>query len=297
MRRHLTAALAAAFITVAPAGCGTPAGTDGDLADDWRPMAQAKQFSPQAGECHVIPEPTAYLSSYAPVDCAKTHLVETFHVGTFTGALAARSAPPTVESAAMRAIFTDCDTRAKDFVGGEWRSARLSVQVAPTSPAGWAGGSRWYRCDIFELDEVDGANGDTDRAIHRAGTLRNAVGSRSPLTYGCMNEDEWGRLRPAGCTTAHQYEYVGIWTAPDRSYQDAVRDEAAIHPACRTLVARYAKVPNDANLRYRTGTAYRLPSPNLWARGDRGVRCYFWSGGETVKRSIANGGPAALPIR
>ncbi|MET8253071.1 septum formation family protein [Micromonospora sp. NPDC005197] len=296
MRRYGRAALAAAFLTVALAGCGTPAGTDGDLSDDWRPMAAAQQFTPKAGECHVIPEASSYLSSYSPVDCAKTHLVETFHVGIFTGALAARSTPPTVESAAMRGVFADCDTRAKEFVGGDWRTARLSVQVAPTSPDGWAGGSRSYRCDIFELDEVDGANGDSDRAIHRSGTLRNAVGSRSPLTYGCMNEDEWGRLRPAACTAGHQYEFVGVWTAPDRSYADAVRDEDAVHPACRTLVARYAKVPVDANLRYRTGTAYRFPSQELWARGDRGVRCYFWSGGTNVKRSIAGGGTKALPV-
>ncbi|MGI5523444.1 septum formation family protein [Micromonospora sp. CA-259024] len=297
MRHQGRAALTAAFITMALAGCGTPAGTDGDLSDDWRAMAQAQQFTAQAGECHVIPEPTAYLATQAPVDCAKTHLVETFHVGTFTGELAARPAPPKVGSAAMRPAFADCDARAKEFVGGDWRNGRLSVQVAPTSPAGWTGGSRWYRCDIFELDEVDGANGDSDRAIHRAGTLRNAVGSRSPLLYGCMNEDEWNRLRPAGCTTAHQFEYVGIWTAPDRSYEDAVRDEDAVHPACRTLVARFAKVPNDASLSYRTGSAYRFPSPELWARGDRGVRCYFWSGGRNLTRSIAGGGPAVLPIR
>ncbi|MEU5938670.1 septum formation family protein [Micromonospora sp. NPDC047548] len=296
MRRQGRAAATAALIMVALTGCGTPAGTDGDLSDDWRPIPAAQQFSPQAGECHVIAEATAYLTSYAPVDCAKTHLVETFHVGTFTGDLAARPIPPKVESAAMRVAFADCDARAQKFVGGDWRNARLSVQVAPTSPAGWTGGSRWYRCDIFELDEVDGANGDSDRAIQRAGTLRDTVRSRSPLTYGCMNEDEWGRLRPAGCTVAHQFEYAGIWTAPDRSYQVAGRDEQTIHAGCRMVVARYAKVPVDGNLRYRTGTAYRLPSRELWARGDRGVRCYFWSSGRKLTRSIAGGGPKVLPI-
>ncbi|MFC8617089.1 septum formation family protein [Micromonospora purpureochromogenes] len=277
-------------------GCGAPGGTDADLTDDWRPMATARQFSPKAGECHLIREATAYLTSYAPVDCTTTHLVETFHVGTFTGALAARPIPPRVESTAMRAAFADCDKRAKQFVGGDWRDARLSVQVAPASPAGWTGGSRWYRCDIFELDEVDGANGDSDRAIDRAGTLRGTVGSRSPLTHGCSNEDDWGRLRPAGCTTAHQFEYAGIWTAPDRSYEATSRDAKTIHAGCRAVVGRYAKVPVDGNLRYRTGTAYRLPSQELWARGDRGVRCYFWSSGRTFTRSIAGGGPKVLPV-
>ncbi|MBM0231829.1 septum formation family protein [Micromonospora sp. STR1_7] len=297
MRRQVTAAVTAAFVMVVVAGCGTPAGTDGDLSDDWRPMAQAQQFAPEAGECHVIADPTAYLTSYAPVDCAKTHLVETFHVGTFTGALAARTTPPPVESATMRSTFADCDTRAKQFVGGDWRTARLSVQVAPTSPAGWKGGARWYRCDIFELDEVNGPNGESDAAIQRTDSLRGALASRSPLTLGCMNEDKWGMLRTAGCTAGHQFEFVGIWTAPDRSWADAARDEAAIHTACRAVIARYAKVPVDGKLPYRTGTAYRFPSRPLWERGDRGVRCYYWSSGTTVKRSIAGGGTAVLPIR
>ncbi|MEV4820945.1 septum formation family protein [Micromonospora sp. NPDC049274] len=297
MRRQGRAALTAAILTVTLTGCGTPAGTDGDLLDGWPAMAAARQFAPQAGECHMIPTPSSYLSSYSPVDCAKTHRLETFHVGTFTGTLAARSAPPSVQSATMRSTFADCDTRAKQFVGGDWRDARLSVQVAPPSPAGWEGGARWYRCDIFELDEISGPNGESDAAMERAGSLRNALASRSPLHLGCMNRDRWGSLRPVACTTGHQFEYAGIWTAPDRSWADATRDEDPIHSACRTVIARYAKVPVDSNLPYRTGTSYRFPSRPLWARGDRGVRCYFWSGGAAVKRSIAGGGTKALPIR
>ena len=296
MRRQWGAVVAAALITTVLAGCSKPAGTDGDLSDDWRPMPQAQQFAPQAGECHVIAEASSYLASYAPVDCAKSHLVETFHIGAFTGELATRPIPPKVASAAMRAAFADCDKQAKEFVGGDWRDARVSVQVAPTSPAGWTGGSRWYRCDIFELDEVRGADGGTDAAVQRSGSLRDAVRSRSALTYGCMNQDEWGWLRPAGCTTAHQYEYAGVWTAPGRSYETATKDTDSIHAACRKVVARYAKVPIDGNLRYRTGTSFRFPSPEAWARGDHGVRCYYWSSGRKITRSIAGGGPKVLPV-
>ncbi|MFY1617327.1 septum formation family protein [Micromonospora sp. WMMD736] len=297
MRRYGWAALTAAILTMTLAGCGTPAGTDGDLADDWQPMAAAQQFVPKADECHLIDEATSYLSSYSPVDCAKTHKVETFHVGTFTGALATRTAPPKTESATMRSTFADCDKRAKQFVGGDWRDARLSVQVAPPSPAAWSGGARWYRCDIFELDEVNGPNGESDAAIQRGGSLRNALATRSPLHYGCMNEDKWNMLRPVACTAGHQFEYAGTWMAPDRSWDDATRDEDSIHAACRKVIARYAKVPVDGDLVYRTGTSYRFPNRLLWERGDRGVRCYYWSGGTTVKRSIAGAGTKALPIR
>ncbi|MFC4019457.1 septum formation family protein [Micromonospora sp. GCM10011542] len=296
MRRQFRAVVAAALITMVLAGCGTPDGTDGDLSDDWRSMPPAQQFAAQAGLCHVSAEASSYLATYSPVDCAKTHLVETFHVGAFTGELAARPIPPKVGSAAMRVAFADCDKKAKEFVGGEWRGARLSMQVAPTSPAGWTGGSRWYRCDLFELDELRGADGGTDTAVQRSGSLRDAVRSGSALTYGCMNEDRWGWLRPAGCTAAHQYEYAGIWTAPDRSYDTAAKDTDSIHAACRTVIARYAKVPVDGKLRYRTGSSFRFPSADAWARGDHGVRCYYWSGGPKVTRSIAGGGTKALPI-
>jgi hypothetical protein len=286
----------AALVTAALGGCGAPSGTDGDLTDDWRPVAEARQFTPQAGECHVIAEATAYLTSHQPVDCANAHLVETFHIGTFTGELATRPIPPRVGSAAMRSAFADCDARAKTFVGGEWRGARLSVQVAPTSPPGWAGGSRWYRCDLFELDAVGGANGDNDAPVNRAGSLRGVLETSTPLAYGCAEEDDWGHLVATPCTTPHRFEYAGVWTAPDRSYEDAQEDEDAVHARCRTVIARYAKVPVDGMLRYRTGTTYRFPSAQAWARGDRGVRCWHWSGGRKLTRSIAGGGTKALPI-
>ncbi|MGC4790769.1 septum formation family protein [Micromonospora sp. DT178] len=296
MRRWLGVTASAALVAAAVSGCGTPAGTDGDLTDDWRPVAEARQFAPQAGECHVVAEPTAYLTSHQPVDCAKAHLVETFHIGTFNGDLAARPIPPRVGSAAMRSAFAECDTKAKEFVRGEWRDARLSVQVAPTSPAGWTGGSRWYRCDLFELDAVSGANGDNDRPVNRAGSLRGVLKAATPLRYGCAEEDEWSNLLAVPCTKVHRFEYVGVWTAPDVSYDDATKDEDAVHAKCRPVIARYAKVPVDGMLRYRTGSTYRFPSEEAWARGDRGVRCWYWSSGKKLTRSIAGGGTKVLPI-
>ncbi|SCL39052.1 Septum formation [Micromonospora rhizosphaerae] len=301
MRRGRFLAAVAALITVALAGCGsTPPGTDGDLTDDWRPVGKAEQFAPKVGDCHVIADSTSYLTSYQPVDCTKTHLVETIHLGTFTGALAERPTPPPIGSAAIRPAFAECDVKATAFVGGDWRGARLTIQVVPPSPAGWAGGSRWFRCDMYELDTVDGGtyrDHPNDHAIQRSASLRDALKGQSRLAYGCLTEDEWGSLQQASCGNGHEYEYVGAWTAPDGRYADADRDEDNVHARCRTMVARYAKVPVDGKLRYRTGTAYRLPSEEAWTRGDRGVRCFYWSGGEKVTRSIKGGGTRALPIR
>ena len=298
MRRWRGAAVAAG-ITVALAGCGTPAGTDGDLTDDWRPVGQVEQFTPKAGDCHLISDPTSYLTSYQPVECGRAHLVETIHLGTFTGALAGRPTPPPIGSAAIRPAFAECDAKATAFVGGDWRGARLALQVVPPSPAGWTGGSRWFRCDMFELDTVDGGTArrhPNDHPVQHVGSLRNALKGPSRLAYGCLTEDEWGNFQQTGCDKGHQYEYVGSWTAPGGEYPDAARHDDTFHSGCRTLVARYAKVPVDGKLRYRTGTSFQLPSEEAWTRGDRGVRCFFWSGGEKVTRSIRGGGTKALPV-
>ncbi|MGR6321688.1 septum formation family protein [Micromonospora soli] len=293
--------VAAALSTVALAGCGTPAGLDGDLTDDWRPVGAVTQFAPKAGDCHLIAAPTSYLTSYQPVDCARAHLVETFHLGTFTGPLAERPTPPKVGSAALRPAFAECAAKATAFVGGDWRGARLTIQVVPPSPPGWQGGARWFRCDMYELNAIDGdpdyAHGQSDLASQHAGSLRGALKGASPLAYGCLTTTSWDSFLQTSCTKSHQYEYVGTWTAPDGRFEEAAAGrETSIHARCRTLVARYAKVPVDRALPYRTGTAFRLPSEEAWARGDRGIRCFYWSSGKKVTRSIRGGGPRVLPI-
>ncbi|MFU8873515.1 septum formation family protein [Micromonospora sp. SL4-19] len=300
MRRWYGLAAVAAVMAVTVSGCGSLTGHEGDLTANWPPLRQAEQFAPKAGDCHVIANQSSYLTSYEPVDCGQPHLVETFHLGTFTGSLADRPAPPPVGSAAIRPAFDECDARVTAFVGGDWRGARLTIQVVPPSPNGWTGGARWFRCDVFEPnDTADGGNyriRPYDQPIERTSSLRDVLKGASPLVYGCLNEDEWGNFQQITCTKAHEFEYVGSWKAPDGRYADADRDEDAIHAKCRTLVARYANVPVDGMLRYRTGTTYRLPSEEAWTRGDRGIRCFHWSGGKKLTRSIKGGGTKLLPV-
>ena len=182
----------------------------------------------------------------------------------------------------LRPAFAECDAKATAFVGGDWRGARLTVQVAPPSPGGWQGGSRWFRCDIFELDTADGGSAQRhpdDHPVQHTGSLRDALKGPSPLDFGCLNEDRYGAFEQTDCARPHTFEYVGSWTAPGTSYADASRDEDGVHAKCRILVARYAKVSVDGVLRYRTGTSYLVPSAEAWALRDRGIRCFYWSGG------------------
>ncbi|MFD1321845.1 septum formation family protein [Micromonospora sonneratiae] len=294
MRRWPGVAVSGILIAALLTGCGGPAGTDSDLTDDWGGLPPAQQFVPQTGVCHPLADRVGYLTSYAPMDCGKTHKAETLYVGQFPAEHANRPTPPAVDSAALRAVFPDCDARAQEFVGADWRGARLTVQVVPPSPAGWAGGSRWYRCDIFVLSAIDTAR---EYPADHNGSLRGALRQPSPLSYGCLDADRWGSLWPRACDQTHHFEYVGTWTAPLTSLAVLDDDPGRAHRSCRSVIARYVGVPDDGMMRYRTGTAYRTPSEEAWARGDRGVRCFLYFGDRVLTRSLKGGGAAALPIR
>ncbi|HEX8628628.1 MAG TPA: septum formation family protein, partial [Catenuloplanes sp.] len=202
MRRLLAVALSGTVAAALLTGCGgRPAGVDGDLTDDWSAPPAPTSLSPRAGSCHPTAEPTSYLVSYSPRDCASAHRSETLHVGSFTGAPANAASPPAAASPARRAAFRDCDARATRFVGADWRGGSLGVRVVTPSPPGWTGGSRWYRCDVFEkppLDSPLGISGN-DLSVERVGSLRNALAKPSPLAYQCFNQGPGQTLAPVSC--------------------------------------------------------------------------------------------------
>lgn len=298
MRRWWAVATAGMLMCGLLTGCGTDAGTDGNLTDDWGGPPAVTSFAPQPGTCHVRSELTGYLGTYAPVDCAKVHRVETVHVGTFTGAPAGQPAPPQHGTPALRPAFADCDTRAKRFVGADWRGGRLSVRVVTPSAPAWTGGSRWYRCDLFETGGLDDAvSGYADLAQERSGTLRNALSTAGPLAHTCFHDDSSRRLRPVSCTGPHGIEYVGTWTSPDVAYARADRDRDRLYDRCHAVIARYVNIPGTADMRFRTGTTFRLPSEDGWTQGDRGIRCFLYFRDRRLTRSLKGAGPAALPVQ
>ncbi|MGK5741378.1 septum formation family protein [Micromonospora sp. URMC 103] len=294
MTRQQRVVVAAALVGVLISGCAAPPpGSDGDLADDWRPLAAAKQFTPRVRACYTVSDPD--LEDDEPVDCGQPHVLETIHVGTFTGDLAQRPTPPQFYSAVMRPAFSECDAKAREFVGGDWRDGRVAVQAVPPSTRGWQGGGRWFRCDVFVLSAPSSAGGSPDSIIRQAGSLRGALRMPSPLAHTCFQLDPYDQLLSVGCADAHRFEYVGVWTSPVERRDDVGRDPAAVHAQCRKLVYRFAKVPAGGEV--GAGTMYRLPSEQGWARGDRGVRCYFWTGGPEVSRSIRGRGASAIRNR
>lgn len=300
MRRWFTGLVLAGVVVLLVSGCGLPSGVDGELADDWPAIAAPVPFVPTAGTCHAGDfQPVTQLSSYEPVDCAAEHRLETVHVGTFA-ATAARDAPPTAGSAESRAAYTACDGRAREFVGDEWRAGRLWLGLSTPSASAWSGGARWYRCDLVELSAVE----DTGRQVTRRGSLKGAlVAADSPLRLTCFNVTlaRTGRVdtMPAvDCAKPHNSEFAGVWSAPARlAHPVRDRDWLPFYDGCYQRVAAYAGVPNDRDLRSRTGVVTVPAGANDWKSGDRGVRCYLWADKGRFTRSLKGAGPAGLPVR
>lgn len=295
MRRSMT--LTAAVVTVILlAGCAGSGRMDGDLVDDWGPLPTPGAFTPPAGTCQVADfTDVVPLAAFDPVDCAEPHRVETVHVGSFP---ADRAEPPMAGSTELRAAFVDCDTRASRYVGDEWRAGRLRLGVALPSEMGWAAGSRWYRCDLTELNTVERAAAP----VTRTGSLRDALRGPSALRLGCQ-QTRPGRNRtvdmvvPVDCATRHDAEFVGVWRAPERPYPSRDADWAPFYTGCRSVLGRYVGVPDDENLRFRAAVVVRPPGAGRWRAGDRGVRCYLWLSDRAVTGSLKGVGVAGLPVR
>ncbi len=299
MRRWIAAIALGGATALALSACGNPAGVDGDLTDDWVAVSEPKPFVPPAEVCHSGDyADVAYLSSFNPVDCASSHRLETVHVGEFTGSAASGSAPPAKGSPEIRTAYAECDAKTKEYVGSDWRNGRLWLGVVLPSPQAWAGGSRWFRCDVTELANVED-NGD---ATSRTGSLKGVLKSASPLSLGCyqvkLARDSSIDTMPAvQCTKDHNSEFVGVYGAPDGAYPSKSADWDKLHNECRKIIAKYAGVPNDGNLKYRTGVISLPGNEDEWKGGNRGVRCYLWLSERKVNRSMKGAGPGGLPIQ
>jgi len=85
-RKVLGAVALAATVVLALAGCGKPAGTDGDLTNGWAMMPAAKIVVPTAGACYDATEDDLTTITKWPeaTDCTKSHNVELVYVGQFS---------------------------------------------------------------------------------------------------------------------------------------------------------------------------------------------------------------------
>ena len=291
---------ASAVLLVFLAGCGNPGGVDGDLTDDWPPMAPATGFEPVPATCHGANfNAVGARSTYEEIDCTLPHRTETVYVGTYDSPAADADDPPADGSAGAGSAYAVCDDRTTTYVGGPWRNARLWIGVTHPTPAAWAGGARWFRCEVLELSSVEDGGG----VVQRAGSLRGALADGTSdlmLTCYAIQLDGSGAIQAmpgVACTAKHNAEYVGVWYAGDLDYPTKNGDWTRFHDGCRKLVAGYVGVPDDADLQYRTGVVSLPGGADVWALGDRGVRCYLWLDGASLTGSLKGKGAKSLPVQ
>ncbi|RKF24475.1 septum formation family protein [Micromonospora globbae] len=291
-RRRLAVLALTGVVAALLGGCLRPDAADGDLVDDWPAMRAPRPFVPATDTCLPRITPVVQAGTYETVPCSRSHLAEAVHVGTFDADEAAPRPGP--GSPALRAARAECDQRAREVLGGDWHAARLTLHIALPSAAGWAGGARWFRCDLSETDSIDNT-----RPVNRTGSLRGAMIGDSPLIHRCFDPKLIGGnlnyMEPVLCTEPHRAEFVGVYVERDMSWETFSASADGVHRRCMALIATFAAVPNNSELAYRVGSIFYPPSKREWEEGDRGVRCFLWSDDRKLTRSMRGVGPRGLP--
>ena len=158
-------------------------GADGDLTDDWPALRVPQLFAPATDACLPRIIPVVQARTYEAVDCARNHLAETVHVGTFVGPDGGpRPEPGSVAGAAHR------PRRVRPARPGGARR-RLAHRPADAHPRAAlrprrSGGARWFRCDLSKTGSIDNT-----RPVNRTGSLRGALIGDSPLMHRCFDPD------------------------------------------------------------------------------------------------------------
>ena len=295
MRRWWAGMATCAAAALALTGCGDrPADVDGDLTNNWATIGAPEAFVPLADVCHLRLHEAA-VTNYRPIDCAQTHRAQTVHVGTFTGADASRPTPPPVGSSTFGSARVECERRANELLGADWRTGRLALTVLVPLAEAWSGGARWFRCDLSEIESLD-----NDKPVPRTGSLKGAlVGPAAPLAYTCFNPkmitNDINFMDPVACDQPHHAEFAGIYQAPDTTLPAFTKDAAGAHEACLRVIAAYTKVPDDGDIGSRVGSIYYHPDEESWRAGNRGVQCFLWLDDRNLTRSLKGAGPKALP--
>ena len=179
VRPRISRALLAAAVLAALSGCSSV-----DLADQWPAIVEPTGWEPKTGVCSSSFSAMTFRNAYTPLDCAQTHTYETVHMGRFTGDAAALDKPPARGSTALGAAWAECDAKTTEYLGGQWRDARITIGVSVPSPGNWEGGARWFRCAAAPTKVQFGTT------TTWAKSLKGELAQQSTLRIGCYRVPE-----------------------------------------------------------------------------------------------------------
>jgi hypothetical protein len=294
-RRYLMSVVLVALL----AGCGTPAGADGNLVDEWAMLPAATVPVPVAGTCYRkgvevrttdMRTPVAYGEKVA---CTDPHVSETFYVGTIGASLADASEPPRGE--ALGEAFATCSTQAKEFLGDDWHNGLVDLMVMAPTTTQWRGGARYLRCDLAEIKS------DLDIVAERATSLKDALRGDRPVARGCgkmvLVGEDWEDLQAVPCSAPHDAEYAGTFSSATREYPDTLdKGRNAVGNGCFAIVAKHTGTTETQLDRTKDfWMGWWLGDDDAWAYGDRIARCYVLvDSKKPISKSLKGNGTAKI---
>ncbi len=249
MRRggmFLATTTAMALALAALAGCGgKPPGVDGDLTNHWPAFAAPTLDTPVAGQCHDEAHTFEWPGPYDSVPCTQSHRIETIAVDTFPDSLAGKPAHPAEGSADLVPLYQSCSSKAATFLGGEWQTGYVSVQLAVPTDNAWKAGARWYACDVLAVSR------DIDATyVESTGTAKGGLSGSAPLARTCEivtdAADHSGITGATAidCAQPHNAEFAGLYTLSDSRYpaDDDTRVRES-NSGCEKIFGAFVGIP------------------------------------------------------
>ncbi|MFF5232888.1 septum formation family protein [Dactylosporangium sp. NPDC000521] len=308
-RAAIAAALAAVLLGMSGCAVKVP-GVDGNLVDDWQPMAAPAFQLPTAGTCLDRGAQPSYNPSSllgARVECDRPHSLEVVMTGTVEGNAAQASEPPAEGSEEATAAYASCSKAVTDYVGGDWHTGMLAINVQLPNRTPWGGGLRTYVCSVYALSDIYGSSTNSLAKTSLKGSLTGAA----PQALRCIDvngdkgkDNWWGDIRALtqiDCAQPHEAEFVGVvqvGAGVGGALPSLDLLEKWTTDRCWPAIAKYLGL-TESQLDTRTdmGMAWDGFSKADWEAGERTQRCFaLFVPGKKAKASIKGLGKKALPV-
>lgn len=306
VRAALAAVLATALLAVS--GCGvTVAGADGDLVDDWRPLAAPAFDLPAAGTCVDRPASATFnpLALHgSTVGCDSGHTSEVVTVAAVEAGAAQASEAPARTSEAFRAAYVACGKAVSDYVGGDWHTGMLGIDLQMPARPPWEGGLRSSVCSVHQLSDIYG------RTARSTVSLKGALSGAAPKALRCfdVNGDKdgswWGQIRaitPIDCAQPHEAEFVGtvqVGVGAGGPLPTTAQLKEWTSDRCWSAAAAYLGLTvAQLDARDDVGVAWDGFDEDEWQAGERTQRCLaLFDPGKKARASVKGLGKRPLPV-
>jgi hypothetical protein len=270
MRRWFAVAVVGAVLALS-ACTSLPHGVDGNLVNGWQLANDPQARTPVVGDCY--DDFAQNLLEAAKVDCAAGHYIEVTYVGQFTGGASSSVSPPADASPAMSAAYAQCAAPTSTYLGGDWHASMLSLSMTVPDTSAWAGGQRWFRCDVLHMESPDGGS------ILAHDSVEGVLAKPGPLTLTCVTWQDHktyiNNVQAGTCGRPFEGEYAGFTVLGAQPFPKSFKAwEKPLSAKCESVVAHYLGLSTTYDTNQTVGWVWLWPSEDQWNVGDRSVRCF-----------------------